>query len=112
MQNLKGVWVTRNKIKRIFRWICNKKFKVTIVYEYNNSLGGYKKRKYTGIIKKFKVEDCDGEYKIKFEFETGERGEEWISSSWEFASKYNPKWVVLSYNNSGPYCYFGIKIEE
>ena len=109
---MKGVWVTRQKIKRIFSWIRNKKIKVTIVYEYNNSIGNYEKRKYTGIIKDFNVTDYGGEYKIEFEFKTGERAVEWLNSSWEFAGKYNPKRVVLRYCNSGPYCYFGIKAEQ
>lgn len=109
---MKGVWVTRQKIKRIFSWIRNKKIKVTIVYEYNNSIGNYEKRKYAGIIKDFNVTDYNGEYKIEFEFKTGERAVEWLNSSWEFAGKYNPEMVVLRYCNSGPYCYFGIKVEQ
>lgn len=110
---MKGVWVTRQKIKRIFSWIRNKKVEVTIIYEYNNSIGHRQKRKYTGIIKDFNVTDYyGGEYKIEFEFKTGERAVEWLNSSWEFAGKYNPEMVVLRYCNSGPYCYFGIKVKQ
>lgn len=109
---MKGVEVTRQKLKRIFCWIRNRKFRVVIVYEYNNSMGHYDKRKYTGIIKDFEIIDYDGVYKVRFEFDTGEKGEEWLNSSWEFAGKFNAEMLILRYCNSGPYCYFGIKIEK
>lgn len=104
--------VTAKKLKRIFRWIRNRRFKVTVIYEYNNSIGHCVKRKYTGIVEKFNVTDYEGAYKVEIEFDTGEKAEEWLNSWWEFYGKFNPEMVVLRYCNSGPYCYYGIKVEK
>lgn len=109
--SLKGPYVTRRKLMKIFSWLRNKKFTLKIVYEYNNSMCMNERREYTGIIDKFSIlDDHDGCYKIDIQFTDGNKLSEWINCSYEFTYKFHPKHIEMSYCNSGPYCYFIVDV--
>lgn len=110
MNSLKGPYLTRRKLVKILRWLRNKEFKIKVIYEYNNSVGGHESRKHSGIIRKFSVKDEEGLYKVNICFDDGYEMCEWLNSDYEFYYKFHPKHLELTYNNSGPYCYFIIDI--
>lgn len=110
MISLKGPYVTRRKVVKILSWLRNREFRVKVIYEYNNSIGGHQVRQHSGVIEKFSIKDEDGEYKVNIIFNDGYEMCEWLNSYYEFYYKFHPKHMELVYNNSGPFCYFIIDV--
>lgn len=118
---MKGkMFVTPIKVRRILRWLVNKKLNVIVIYYSNCSLGYHSEREHEGIVKSFEVSSYEKvrsveytEFDIEIEFEDGFKMKESISCDWEFYYLYNPKCLLLKGSNGdGTYDYFKILVKK
>lgn len=106
-------YMKRKDVRRMMNYIRNKKKKVTIIDEYNNSMCVHEERKHTGIVKyytlsKIEPDVCSCDYCLAVEFEDGYVFEIWLDTSYQLLSKYNDKQFIAGFINAGPWCYFKV----
>lgn len=105
-------YMKRSDVRRIMNYIRNKKKKVRITDEQNNSMELNTVRTHIGIVESYKLtnytSDAYCEYSLNIKFTDGYEMEIWLDTQYELLSKFGSRNFVAGYINGGPWCYFTI----